>query len=330
MVVVNSAVYGNTAGGSNYVSAQGGGLFGLGPLVLAHSTVTRNIAGVANDDPRGGGLFVRLAYITNSIVAKNTGQQPDISLASGGRVSAEYSLIGNNEGSGLTETGKRQPDANGNWIGGQQIIDPLLSSGEPVPSSGSLAINAGDPSLAPGDGGLSEFDARRAPFSRIVDGRIDIGAYEFQKAGGVLSGDFNGDGRVDGADFLAWQRGVGGSGNQQAGDATGNGAVDGNDLAVWRSRFGPKGFAESAAVIVPPAESQKIAAVDAALLAKAESEREAAYQPISRPAYRPVVLASVHSTDNAAASRAKADARESEQQELDSIDKAFATRSGGF
>jgi hypothetical protein len=44
------------------------------------------------------------------------------------------------------------------------------------------------------------------------------------------SGDFDGDGKVDGRDFLAWQRGDG--------DADGNGIVDGADLAIWKRQFG--------------------------------------------------------------------------------------------
>ena len=57
----------------------------------------------------------------------------------------------------------------------------------------------------------------------------------------LFNGDFDGDGDVDGRDFLIWQRGYGasGSGVQKApGDATGNQVVDGNDLAVWRETYG--------------------------------------------------------------------------------------------
>jgi hypothetical protein len=49
------------------------------------------------------------------------------------------------------------------------------------------------------------------------------------------SADFNDDGDVDGADFLAWQRGVGlvEGATRGDGDANGDGAVDAADLAVW-------------------------------------------------------------------------------------------------
>ncbi|MBX3425371.1 MAG: CotH kinase family protein [Pirellulales bacterium] len=51
--------------------------------------------------------------------------------------------------------------------------------------------------------------------------------------------DFNGDDRVDGGDFLAWQRGFGAT-NATAndGDADGNKLVDAADLTIWREQFG--------------------------------------------------------------------------------------------
>ncbi|HMO84133.1 MAG TPA: hypothetical protein PKC18_04345 [Lacipirellulaceae bacterium] len=52
--------------------------------------------------------------------------------------------------------------------------------------------------------------------------------------------DFNGDGRVDGADFLVWQRGVGHTlgATRADGDANADGMVDGADLHIWRGQFG--------------------------------------------------------------------------------------------
>jgi hypothetical protein len=50
--------------------------------------------------------------------------------------------------------------------------------------------------------------------------------------------DFDGDGDVDGADFLTWQRGVGTAGTQAQGNANGVGLIDGADLAIWEAQFG--------------------------------------------------------------------------------------------
>lgn len=55
----------------------------------------------------------------------------------------------------------------------------------------------------------------------------------------LTTGDVNLDGAVDGADFLAWQRGVGmANPSYTNGDLNGDGAVNGADLTVWRGAFG--------------------------------------------------------------------------------------------
>jgi CSLREA domain-containing protein len=293
MVVVNSAIYGNTARGDfeRGVRAEGGGLFGAGPLVLAHSTVVRNSVGPNNlGGPGGGGIRAKLVRLTNSVVAMNIGAEPDLSLIGGGHASAEYSLIGLNLGSGLNEAPVGQPDLNGNLIGGASngVIDPKVGD-TGVPSSGSPLINAGNPTVRGGTGGLSEFDVRRAPFARVVDGRIDIGAYESQSPRGAFRGDFNGDGRVDGADFLVWQRGVGApSANLSTGDATRNGVVDESDLAVWRYGIvGPRELLQSS-LMAADQPALRGATIDAALLA--EDILGSGQQGVSeRVAFRPPV-----------------------------------------
>jgi len=52
--------------------------------------------------------------------------------------------------------------------------------------------------------------------------------------------DFDGDGDIDGQDFLAWQRGNGilSGADTTQGDANGDGVVDESDLAIWKSQFG--------------------------------------------------------------------------------------------
>jgi hypothetical protein len=51
--------------------------------------------------------------------------------------------------------------------------------------------------------------------------------------------DFNGDGRVDGVDFLIWQshypRSSGGT--PDGGDANGDGKVDGVDFLIWQANY---------------------------------------------------------------------------------------------
>ena len=52
-------------------------------------------------------------------------------------------------------------------------------------------------------------------------------------------GDYDGDGRTDGEDFLAWQRSLGETVTPGSGaDGDSSGTVDAGDLAVWRDNYG--------------------------------------------------------------------------------------------
>lgn len=55
---------------------------------------------------------------------------------------------------------------------------------------------------------------------------------------GPSFGDYNGDGNVDGTDFLVWQRTFGNTGDSLAADGNGDGVVDAYDLTIWRETFG--------------------------------------------------------------------------------------------
>jgi hypothetical protein len=224
-------------------------------VTVRHSTVVNNgIVGVSGGLSTGGGIAGARITLEHSIVAGNSAPQSghyDVQ----GAVTARWSLIGDGRSVSLAETPLGSPDSNGNLIGGKAhgAIDPklgpLADNGGPAlpggatflthaPLAGSPVIDAGDPALVPGLGGVPEFDQRGAPYSRLTGSRIDIGAVESQATGGALSGDFNLDGRVDGNDFLAWQRGLGRTGvvTIRHGDATADGDVDANDLAVWKAR----------------------------------------------------------------------------------------------
>lgn len=66
------------------------------------------------------------------------------------------------------------------------------------------------------------------------------------------SSDFNGDGAIDGSDYLVWQRNFGltGSGTVSTGDANGDGNVNAADLGAWKSAFG-LGASAAAITAVP-------------------------------------------------------------------------------
>ncbi|TWU23515.1 dockerin type I domain-containing protein [Bythopirellula polymerisocia] len=67
--------------------------------------------------------------------------------------------------------------------------------------------------------------------------------------------DFDGDGDVDGRDFLIWQRGFGltGQTSNSNGDANGNGTVDGVDLADWQAKYGGAPLVAAVAAVPEPA-----------------------------------------------------------------------------
>ncbi|MBA3482437.1 MAG: hypothetical protein H0T51_11535 [Pirellulales bacterium] len=89
--------------------------------------------------------------------------------------------------------------------------------------------------------------------------------------------DFDGDGDVDGQDFLTWQRGLGTMGDKPDGNANGDNTIDAADLAIWKAQFGPGTPAALAAAAVPEPSTWAMAALAcAACLALAAPPRRIA------------------------------------------------------
>ncbi len=186
----NSTISNNTAeltDTSMYVdTVRGGGVYNGGNpngalLTIEHSTITGN----TNFDPFGGdhyqvgggvfsgfnGAFPETLNIRNSIIADNFSKfEPDFH---GALTSSSFNIFGNSDGGiGYDDTD-------------QLDVDPLLGSladnGGPTLTHallpGSPAIDAGDNTDAP------DFDQRGPGFPRIVNGTIDIGAFEVQATG---------------------------------------------------------------------------------------------------------------------------------------------------
>ncbi|MGI9457588.1 MAG: choice-of-anchor Q domain-containing protein, partial [Aeoliella sp.] len=197
----NSTLSGN--GTAGYLS-RGGGIYSTSGVSLYDSTLTGNTT--TGENSNGGGIYVirrslyrshatltikRSIVAGNSVAEGNDGPEfvPDFD---DGTLTVEYSLIGDNSGTGLTEAFFFNPDDQGNMIGGSILgpIDPLLGpladNGGPTKTHalwlGSPAINASDLHTVPGVDGVPEFDQRGSGFDRIVS-RIDIGAYEVQEPG---------------------------------------------------------------------------------------------------------------------------------------------------
>lgn len=99
-----------------------------------------------------------------------------------------------------------------------------------------------------------------------LPGAASVGSMTLTLSGVVAAvsenADFNGDGMVDGGDFLVWQRGVNGPASLEAGDANDDGVVNGLDLAIWKEQFGT--IRESATAAIP--EPAAIAILGVALL----------------------------------------------------------------
>lgn len=184
VTVTNSTISGNSTAGA----ANGGGIFAWEPMTITNSTVTGN--SVAKGD--GGGVYSVNGSVTirNSIVAGNLdsqdGSAPDVRPA--GTLTVEFSLIGDNNGTGLTSAAVAT-SPNFNLIGTHAApinprLGPLADNGGQTltqrPLTGSPVIDAGSNSLAVDPVSFTPLatDQRGAPFVRILGADVDMGAVE--------------------------------------------------------------------------------------------------------------------------------------------------------
>lgn len=194
----NSLIINSTISG-NMTFLQGGGLRNDGSgssniVDVVNCTITNNHAtsngGGVNDNI--GGLSY---HFYNTIIAGNTnnsGLFPDIAST---LVSNGHNLIGNVGDFNFTgnTTGDQYGDPNNTTsenagaIESATAIDPLLGpladNGGPtwshLPQEGSPALNAGDPAFDPNTFSPPlDNDQRGAGFSRVQEGRVEIGAIE--------------------------------------------------------------------------------------------------------------------------------------------------------
>ena len=100
-----------------------------------------------------------------------------------------------------------------------------------------------------GNQGLSRTDMRfgTGPDNELyVLNKRDGVIRRFVSAAGLIDGDANRDGGADGADFLAWQRGVGKiSPDWSDGNFNADATTDADDLALWESGYGNSSFVVS-------------------------------------------------------------------------------------
>jgi N-acetylneuraminic acid mutarotase len=187
LTIVNSTISGNKTGdATSGFKPDGGGIdVGAGATTLINCTVTNNQSGLTG---RGGGITAdptgtQVVNLQNTLVANNTGgpanSSPDLL---GSFVSHDYNLIGNT--SGMTFTG---PTTH-NVTNVNPLLGPLSLNGGPTMThallTGSPAINAGSNALAVDQSGVAlTTDQRGSGFPRIINGTVDIGAFETTAAG---------------------------------------------------------------------------------------------------------------------------------------------------
>ncbi|HYO23336.1 MAG TPA: PQQ-dependent sugar dehydrogenase [Lacipirellulaceae bacterium] len=136
-----------------------------------------------------------------------------------------------------------------------------------------------DPRL-PGSASVTGFDDMGDPHGR-ADIRIQADnageLYIISKSDGMIryiveaagDADFNNDGRVDGGDFVIWQRNLGSAGGLAQGDADGDGRVTTADIGFWTRQHGMA--PPAAAAPEPSAWAIVAAALGAALVRRRRS-----------------------------------------------------------
>ncbi|MGO9916363.1 MAG: choice-of-anchor Q domain-containing protein, partial [Isosphaeraceae bacterium] len=182
MTVTNSTIAGNSATATSFNPGDGGGIWDFnGPLTVTNSTIADNNVPSGG---LGGGLDdgSTTAILDNTIVAINTsgGATPNDIAGTVSSTSA-YNLVGIGGSGGLVN------GINGNQVG---VADPGLSRlADNGGSTETIALLTGSPAIDKGSNALAvdpttgqplTTDQRGPGFPRIVNGTVDIGAYEFQ------------------------------------------------------------------------------------------------------------------------------------------------------
>ena len=200
MTLINTTVSDNQTGEGGTGTASGGlGGFGGGiyntssQLIIANSTITNNRT-TGHFGGSGGGIYcnvVGIGILKNTIVANNSvakggaqdGQGPDLK---GTFTSQDYNLIED------ISTASISGVTTHNITGVDPKLGPLFNNGGPTQTHGLLpgspALDAGnnanleqDSVDLDNDGNVTElipFDQRGTGFPRVLNGTVDIGAFE--------------------------------------------------------------------------------------------------------------------------------------------------------
>jgi mannan endo-1,4-beta-mannosidase len=88
-----------------------------------------------------------------------------------------------------------------------------------------------------------------------------------------LTGDYNGDGAVNTADFTVWRNSMGQTGAGLAADGNGNGKIDDGDYAVWKLYFGATNGGGAGAAPVPEPSALVLLLLGFATIARRRGSR---------------------------------------------------------
>jgi hypothetical protein len=181
--IQQTTIAANQARGGYGGAGSGGGLSVMGSAFVEVLSITVSMnqavggSGHFAGTAMGGGVFNSGGLqVRNTIVAGNTVDGPGTNSApdlSGDLGSLGHNLIGTSDGgSGFDATDLLDVDP---------MLGPLQDNGGPTPT---MALLPGSPAIDAGDNtGAPDWDQRGPAYPRIVNGIIDIGAFEYQGGG---------------------------------------------------------------------------------------------------------------------------------------------------
>jgi hypothetical protein len=162
-------------------------------------------------------------------------------------VEIETYLVKSDEGSLSTAGWDSFADNSGGGGGWFKILNSDENQLGEFQTTGSLLLEPGDSYLL---GDLYDLgDPQDLEFEFLIAG--DTAPTQGEVIFESFNGDFNGDGAVNGRDYLAWARNFGQPGNLSQGDADGDGEITAADLAAWESSFGTGSASPVSAVPEP-------------------------------------------------------------------------------
>jgi hypothetical protein len=203
VMINNSTVSGNSAG------FDGGGIHNAAiqssaTLTLNNSTVSDNSAVYGGGISNGTAIGSATLTIGNTIL--KTGGSGENIFNVGGTVTSDGYNLSNDDGGGFLI-------AIGDQINTDPLLGPLQDNGGPTFThallTGSPAIDAGDPNFNPNSfNPPMVYDQRGTGFNRVVNGRVDIGAFEVQAVPSSYAGQVQQPINADGSSVFSVRRGV--------------------------------------------------------------------------------------------------------------------------